>query len=416
MNARSDNLAAFGGLSLALLAGTAFAQETAPVRMVILDRNLQRIPAELERLAPSTIQYTDSTGRSRSIERARVLAIFSARGHSVSLPSAVAAGEGGGGIPGILRLTDGQVVPGFLLTSDAPGENVTWRSRRIGQFAVPLERASSVLFAEVAHDTTKPQKDTAILGNNDRVEGFVEGIGKQLAIEVEGKKTSLPIERVAWIALANPLVPGALPLVYLNDGSVLTTSELASSTPPGKAATSATATAQWALASESGTGVVDLDGIDAILFDPRAIVPLASIAIDKSAGLDGRRWTPTPEVSAADAAPIGLASITISGPAQVNWKLPAGCTKFGTSASLPPDAAAWGNATVLVLAAGPSGTFKEVAKADLTADKPAAEIVADVTDAQSLRIEVKGKAYSDVQARVILQQPVLMRKPEPAKK
>jgi len=242
MNARSDNFVLGGGLLLALLAGVAWAQDSAPARMVILDRNLQRIPAELEKLAPSTIQYTDATGRSRSIERARVLAIFSARGHSVSLPSAVAAGEGGGGIPGVLRLTDGQVVPGFLITPEEPGENVAWRSRRIGQFAVPLERASSILFAEVARDTTKPQKDTAILGNNDHVEGFVEGIGKQLTIEVEGKKNTLPIERVAWIALANPLVPGSLPLVYLNDGSVLTTSELASSAPPGKAASSAVGT------------------------------------------------------------------------------------------------------------------------------------------------------------------------------
>jgi len=416
MNARTVNFVIGAGVVIALLAGTALAQEAGSRRMVILDRGLQRIPAELETLAPSTIQYTDVTGRTRSIERSRVLAVYSARGHSASLPSAIAAGEGGGGIPGVLRLTDGQVVPGFLVPADEPGESVSWRSRRIGQFSVPLDRTSSILFAEVAHDSAKPQRDSAILGNNDRVEGFVEGIGKQLAIEVDGKPNSIPIERVAWIALANPLEPGALPLVYLNDGSVLTTSELASASPSSKGATSATATAQWALASESGTGVVDIEAIDAILFDPRAIVPLASIPIAKAAGPAGRRWTPTPEVSAPETAPIGMASITISGPALVEWKLPAGSMKFGTTASLPPDAAAWGNATVLVSAAGPSGAFKEVAKVDLSAEKPAADIVADVTDGQTLRIEVKGKAYSDVQARVALHQPVVMRTIDPARK
>jgi len=60
--------------------------------------------------------------------------------------------------------------------------------------------------------------------------------------------------------------------------------------------------------------------------------------------------------------------------------------------------------------------FKEVAKADLSAEKPAAEIVADLADARTLRLEVRGKSYADVQARVILQQPVLLRTPEPAKK
>jgi hypothetical protein len=416
MNARSDNFVIRTAVVVALLAGTALAQDASPRRMVILDRNLQRIPAELEKLAPNTIQYTDASGRSRSIERSRVLAVYSARGHSASLPSAIASGEGGGGIPGVLRLTDGQVVPGFLVPADEPGESVAWRSRRIGPFSVPLDRASSMLFAEVTHDSVRPQRDTAILGNNDRVEGFVEGIGKQLVIEVEGKQSSIPIERVAWIALANPVEPGSLPLVFLNDGSVLTPSELSSAAPSSKGAPSATATAQWALASESGTGVVDIEAIDAILFDPRAIVPLGSIAIDKAIGLGGRRWTPTPEVSAPDSAPIGLASITISGPAQVEWKLPAGSTKFGASASLPPDAAAWGNATVLVFAGGPGGAFKEVAKVDLSAEKPTSEIVADVTGAQTLRIEVSGKAYSDVQARVALHLPVLMRSVESAKK
>ncbi|MGH7242786.1 MAG: hypothetical protein ACREJD_05155 [Phycisphaerales bacterium] len=397
------------------LAVRAMAQDAAPSRMTILDRNLQRISAELERLAPSTIQYNDVTGRSRSIERSRVLAIFSNRGHSASLPSALSAGEGNNGIPGILKLTDGQVVPGFLVTSGSPGETVTWKSRRIGRFAIPLERASSILFADVAHDRTKPQRDMAILGNNDRFEGFIEGIGQQLTIEVDGKKNSLPIERVSWLALANPLQPGPLPLVYLSDGSVLTSSEFASTAPAGKNAASSTATAQWALASEGGTGVVDIDSIDAILFDSRAIVPLASIPFEKATGLDGRRWTPTPEVSSPDTAPLGLASITISGPAQVDWKLPAGSAKFGASLSLPPDAAAWGNASVIVLASGPAGTFREVAKADLTSEKPSADLVADVSDATSLRIEIKGKAYSDVQARVTLHQPVLTRKAEAPK-
>lgn len=411
MNTRCSIIVATGA-SLFSIAGTAWAQDSAPARMVILDRNLQRISGSLERLAPKTIQYTDASGRSRSIDRARVLALYSERGHSASLPSALASAEGGGGLPGILRLTDGQVVPGFLVTPDNPGETISWRSRRIGQFSIPLERASSVLLADIPTDPTKPQRDAAILSNHDRVEGFVEAIGKQLVIEVDKQRNPIPIERVAWIGLANPAEPGSLPLVFLSDGSVLSTSELSSVVPAGKPTPqSTTATAQWALASESGTGVIDLDAIDAILFDPRAIVPLADIPVERTTGLQGRRWTPTPEISASDTVPIGLASISISGPAQVDWKLPSGSVKFGAEFALPPDAVAWGNALISVLASDASGAFSEVARADLSAERPAAEIVADVTGAQTLRIEVRGKAYSDVQARVTLRQPMMMRRP-----
>lgn len=414
MNTRCAVIFSLGaGLAPALV----HAQDSAPAQMVILDRNLQRISGGLERLAPSTIQYTDSSGRSRSIERSRVLAVYSARTHAASVPSALSSGEGSGGIPGVLRLTDGQIVPGFLVTPDEPGETLAWRSRRIGPFSVPLDRAASILLADIAIDASKSQSDAAILSNNDRIEGFVESVGKQLVIEVEKQRNTIPIERVAWIGLSNPETPGSLPLVFLSDGSVLAASELVSAAPPGKsnapapAAFAPTATAQWALASESGTGVVDLEAIDAILFEPRSIVPLATIGIDKASGLEGRRWTPTPETASSSGAPIGLASISISGPAQVDWKLPDASMKFGAEFALPPDAAPWGNSLVTVLVSDASGNFREVAKADLTAEKPNADVVADVTGARTLRVEVRGKAYADVQARVTLRRPVILRKP-----
>ncbi|MBX3390340.1 MAG: hypothetical protein KF691_12900 [Phycisphaeraceae bacterium] len=393
-------------------ATVAFAQETAPGRIVILDRDLHRIAGSLESFSANTLQYTDSTGRSRSIERARVLALFGTRLHSASVPSALSAGDGSGGVPGILRLTDGQVVPGFLIASDSPGESLSWRSRRIGQFVVPLERASSLALSDAVHEEQSPQRDTAVLANGDRLEGFVVSIGKQLVIEVGGKNNAIPIDRATQIELANPVEPGALPLVFLSDGSALAATDLASASSPGKpSAPSATATAQWALASDGGTGLVDIESIDSILFEPRAVVPLASIPIEHSVGLEGRRWTPTPFISPVNSAPLGLASITISGPAQVDWILPDGSQKFGASIMLPPGAAPWGNAAVSILVADASGSFREVAKAELSADKPAADIVANVTDGSVLRLEVRSRAYSDVQSRVTLGEPLVLRKP-----
>lgn len=387
------------------------AQDSAGARVVILDRNLQRIAGSLEGFSANTLQYTDLTGRSRSIERTRVLALFRAHGHTASVPSPLSASEGGGGVPGVLRLTDGQVVPGFLVTADNPGEALTWRSRRIGQFSVPLERASSLSLSDSVREESSPSRDTAILANHDRLEGFIVSIGKQFVIEVDRTKNEIPIERVAQIRFANPKQPGALPLVFLSDGSVLAATDFAANSPATKTSTpSATTTAQWALASDGGTGLIDIDSIDSILFEPRALIPLASIPIERSAGLEGRRWTPAPQISSADSSPLGLASIAISGPAQVEWNLPAGSHKFGAAIMLPPGATPWGNATVCVLVADAAGTFREVAKSDLSADKPSVEIVTDVTGDRVLRIEVRSRAYSDVQSRVTLSEPVILRK------
>lgn len=401
----------------ALLAATtlcvsfALAQDSSAARVVFLDRNLQRISGSLESFSANTLQYTDLTGRSRSIERARVLALFRPRGHTASMPSALSSSEGGGGVPGILRLTDGQVIPGFLVTTSGPGESISWRNRRIGQFSVPLENASSMALSDSVREEPSPSRDTAILANNDRLEGFIVSIGSQFVIEVDGKKNEIPIERVAQIEFANPRKPGVLPLVFLSDGSALAATDFASASPASKPATpSATTTAQWALASDGGTGLIDIDSIDSILFEPRALVPLASIPIERSSGLEGRRWTPTPQVSPAESAPLGLASITISGPAQVEWKLPEGSQKFGAAIMLPAGAAPWGNASVSILVADATGNFREVAKADLSAEKPSADVVADVSGGRALRIEVRSKAYSDVQSRVTLTEPVVLRK------
>ncbi|MBS0189173.1 MAG: hypothetical protein JSS51_13985 [Planctomycetes bacterium] len=414
MNRRIWNL-----LPIALLAGTAAStsargQDAAP-KMVILDRNLARIPGDFERLTPTSVHYTDGAGRSRSIERAKVLAIYTPGSRNVpaipspSLTTADAAAEA----PGILRLTDGQVIPGFLQAGGTKGESFAWRNTRTGTFELPLERAEFVQFAELTHRPPRPQRDTALLTNNDRVDGFLERLGSDLVIEVDKASQTIPVSRVMWVAFANPPALKTQPLVALTDGCVLAAAELGPVQPAGPKPTPSAAmpsgvTVKWAL-GDAPALVIDVGSLDAVIFDPPAIVPLSSLAPPTVKGLDDRRWTPAPDIGDQGSSPVGLASITLAGPAQFDWKLPSNAAKFGTTLALPPGAVSWGNASVTVLVGGAGGQFREVGKADLSSDKPSQDLVVDVSGVQTLRIEVRGKAYGDVQAKVGLLQPMLTR-------
>ncbi len=409
---RRSRSAAIGVCTLLGFGSTALAQDSAgSARMIILDRNLTRIPGDIDQISPRTIQYTDGSSRSRSIDRPKVLAIFARKSHAPAPPSSLTV-DAQGGIPGVLRLTDGQIVPGYLDVSTAAGESIAWRSRRIGTFTLKLDRVSSLVFSDSPRPSAASKRDTLLLTNDDRVDGFVESIGKEVCIEADAGKTNIPIERIAAARFANPPVASSLPLVFLSDGSVLSAADIVS-TPTPKGAPSAqlkTATVQWSLAADSGTGVVDLSSIDAILFEPGLVVPLASLAMASAEGLDGRRWTPTPAVANPDSSPIGLAPITISGPVRIDWKLPPNAKTFGVTIELPPDARPWGNASV-TLSAGRAGKFRDLGTRALATDKPSSDLTADITGEETLRIEVRGKSYADVQARVTLVQPVILLAP-----
>lgn len=409
------------GVAFVLTASSSVAQD-AP-RMIILDRNLARTPANLEHIGPTSIQYLDASGRPRSIDRARAVAIYSRRTHAPSIPTAPTPtttpssdADTSEGLPGLLRLTDGQVLPGFIVPGEKSSESVTWRSRRIGTFNIKLDRISSIALADsLALLPPATKHDLLLLTNDDRMEGFVESIGQEIAIDLNGSMTNIPIDRLSAARLANPLAPGVQPLVFLSDGTILAASELTAPAVPKGAPSPKSTTVLWSLASDSGTGVLDVASIDAVLFDPRVLLPLASLPIASSQGLDERPWTPKPEIAPVETSPLGLASITISGPIQLEWKLPPGTKRFGAALELPPDARPWGNVSILISAAGRDGKFREILKKDLTSDAPTADAAFDLSGEGTLRIEVRGKTFSDVQARLRLLEPAILIAPEPAK-
>lgn len=368
-----------------------------------IDRDLVRISGELVGLSDKGVQYRDASGRSRSLDRSKLLAAYTRRHHGAAVPTSLAVTDTPGEIPGVLRLADGQLVPGFLITGTAANskpDSIRWRSRRVGPFVTPLESILSISLNDAPRPLEAAKSDTVLLTNADRLEGFVESIATDLTIEVGGKKSTLPMERVAWIQLATKPVPATTQLVHLTDGSILAAKSIASS---GTGLTVA-----WSLTSDDATGVLDLAAIDAVVFEPAALRSLATCDVLKLEPLQARRWAPPIITQSIDDAPIGLAAITLEGPVACEWRLPSGARRLRATISLPESARAWGNTTVTVSAAPRSGAFGKTQTFELSSDKPEAELSLDCSAMDRLRIEVLGRGFDQVQARAVLLEPAIL--------
>lgn len=370
-----------------------------------IDRDLVRISGELVGLSDKTVQYRDASGRPRSLDRSKLLAAYTRRHHGPAVPTSLSVADAPGEIPGVLRLADGQLVPGFLLTAGATDANskaddIRWRSRRVGPFVAPLDNVVAIALNDAPRPLEASRSDLVLLTNADRLEGFVESIRSELTIEVGGKKSTLPMERVSWIQLSAKPATASSQLVHLTDGSILAAKSVVSS---GTGLTVA-----WSLAGDDATGVLDLGAIDAIVFEPAALRPLAACEIVKQEPLQSRRWAPPITTQPIDDAPIGLAAITLDGPMACEWRLPAGAKRLRATISLPEAARAWGNTTVTAATAPRSGAFGKPQTFELSGEKPEAELSLDCTGAERLRIEVLGRGYDQVQARAVLLEPAIL--------
>ena len=386
-------------MALLGLAPVAGAEDAAPFHFI--DRDLMRISGELVGLSEKSVQYRDGTGRTRTLERSKLLAAYSRRHHGPAVPTSLAVADTTGEIPGVLRLTDGQLVPGFLMTAEAAGgDAIRWRSRRVGGFTVTLESVAALTLNDGPREVVESASDVVVLTNADRLEGFVESIGPELAMEVGGQKSRLAIDRVAWVQLAAKPTVAAAQLVYLSDGAILAARSIASS--------GSGLTVTWALAGDDSSGVLELGAVDAIVFEPAALRSLAACEVLKQEPLQGRRWAPPIGVQAIDDAPIGLAAITLDGPMGCEWRLPAQAKRLRATIALPESARVWGNTTVTAAAAPRGGGFGAAQVFELSAEKPEAELSLDCTGMERVRIEVLGRGYDRVQARAVLLEPAIL--------
>ncbi|MCH2160524.1 MAG: hypothetical protein MK085_01485 [Phycisphaerales bacterium] len=296
-----------------------------------------------------------------------------------------------------VHFVDGQVFPGNIIAS---GDQLQWRHKRLGEFKIDLDDIRSVRLIEGTVVPEALSSDVILLANGDQVEGLVMDLIDPLPIEraAEDGTTSIvevPLERVAAISLVNPSAAPSGIRTWLSDGTVFDAEKI-------QVGDDGYARFVRPKVSESRELEMAVEYLRGVLFDPRRVIPLASLEVSVDAGkAEGlRAWSPDP-VAGKGRWPLDAPSLRLEGPARMRWRLPTRNCTFATTAELPLDA--------------PLGVFdlvvrdggREVQRTRLDSAHPLVRIVHRL-ESQDLEIELEMASSGPVHDDVVLHEAILL--------
>jgi hypothetical protein len=377
------------GIAMAIAATRGVAAESGNhVDYLLIRRDQPAQMVEVLEIAARRLVVREAGSEWTSVPRDRCVALLSAGAVIVERRQ------------GWLRLSDGQRFPGQALSGAPRGEGVlAWnQSSWLGRMEVKIDQIESVTFAG-APVPPHGESDVLLLVNGDRVEGFITAIGDPITLELSGddgrtRVVELALERVAALRMVAPAQAPSGQRVWLADGTVFAARDV--------------------LLGEDGffrvDGVafcdeparrIEREGVAAVLFDPKALVPLAALAPRRVDGPAGRYVVPPPR-ALQDNAPLGVAAVEFRGPLAAQYVLPVGAAHFQADVQLPVLARTIGDCDVVVLDDG-----HEVFRARLNARHPSASIAVPLSGS-ILTIEVREGSSGPIQNRVVLNRAAIL--------
>lgn len=273
-----------------------------------------------------------------------------------------------------VTLADGQRFTGEWVGPTPDGGGLRWRHDLIGGIVVPLDELASVTWrasGSLPVPTETPAADTLTFVNGDTLVGFVSALNGQGVVMVPdagGATVTIPYERIASLAFANPARPRPEPyhLVTLADGTRAWVDQMRLTND----------TASW-LAAPPGVSPV------------RVQMPIAELTrIDfRSGGMRLIDLTELPMHIGTDPGVFGLSmparvsgrSIRAHAPATLTFELPEGAVRFAAVAELdtadaPGNTTDWSDFHVVVLT-----DATEVGRWHIKGTEPQARINAGIT-------------------------------------
>lgn len=390
------------------------------VPRVLLDRALQERQVQLVGIDSQQVIFRDSAGLLRSEPVQRLVAITATTQYALA---PILDGDGPGS-ESVLELTDGQRLVGKLITGgvSAPtGETLRWAHPLLGEMNFRLDDVQRISLRTLdAAPVAAAVGDVVLLRNGDRLEGFIESIGGDVIIEVNGQSHTLPVDRIASIVLANPEDQLSGPVLWMRDGSIVAIASFAPM-PEGQVAfvpRTARGQSDAAEASESMALPVTVSEVLGVAFEAQRITPLASLQVVRQEPASGRRWSPPLRRSGPHPALLNAHDLELPGPMVAEWVLPAGATHFATEAELPRSNWNWGDCILivsLVSGQGESESETEVSRTRINAENPSVPVRISLqsharqrSGPMNLRIRLDPGMYGPIQDQIILRNPIIL--------
>lgn len=348
----------------------------------LIDGELKRIPVRFVSLDGDRLTYFDSERRLTTVKSDSKLAL---RFDRDAKPAPGSEGAAPADVQALhtLRLRDATVVRGRMVGVDNAGR-LLWKSPALGDYAADLDAVTSFSVADVAADrpALRATSDDIIeLINGDRLTGFVDQItAEKLVLSVEDTPIDLTWDRIARVALANPIKQSPGTWVTLvggtrvrGDNARLDDSGLAIETADGRQVAS------------------PLAGVRAIEFAvARRLAPIDQASYEVTSGGDVF-GVPMPPVINGD-------RVQLHAPVSVTFELPDGANRFATTASLDPADLKWADCVIVI--ADEKG---ELARQRLNADTPRVELsVVSRSPGGKLRVTIEPGVNGPVRDRVTL--------------
>jgi hypothetical protein len=158
------------------------------------------------------------------------------------------------------------------------------------------------------------------------------------------------------------------------------------------------------------TASLDANDLRAVCFDAGSLRALSSApytVTDSKQGTMPRRWIPPLKIADTHGSPLGAADIEIPGPMSVEWTLPAGSARLGTTVELPPSARVWGDCELII--EGVAGSkASQLSKVHLSGSTPSADVSVPLAGAGRLRMTIDPGPSGPIQDRVVLRRPVVL--------
>jgi hypothetical protein len=397
------------------LASAAAAQEPRGVPRTLLDRMLQERHVLLSGLEGGHISYSEG-GLVRTEPVAEYLAILPAPARPAARASAPAATprmrrpREARGV--VLQLVDGQRFTGGFAREASETESVAWLNADLGSLEFRIDDVSSLRSAGGLAELPRSEvSDTVLLLNGDRLDGIVERLGDPVVISVGEAEHRLPLERIAAVSLANPPAPAHGTYVWLSDGTVVATRAV-HTTRMGEVQLSPRITPESESSRPRGASL-PLERIEAVNFDVRQLIPLATITPLDQQATGQRRLTRVARAVDEQPSPLDAADVLLPGPMEVVWSLPDGAVRLAMAAELPRESWTWGDCELIVEVRDSGGAATQLARHRLNAERPLGLVNAELPgeSGSMLVVRLEPGEYGPIQDRVILRRPLLIAAP-----